>query len=111
MTHSTNNRGFMTIAMVILVAILVFTLAGFDLRAFIDSGEAKHYLTQGKEVVISVWERYPGPYWSSYIQPYITVIWNDILRDIIHTSIHASLTDVVNGDPTPIEKTVSELLP
>lgn len=90
------QQGFIKLIIIIIIAIIILSYLGFDLRAIVESPESQGNLGYVWGLVVGVWDTYlVGP--ASYL-------WNDIFIDLLWDSFVDNLERVKGGDPTTIEE-------
>ncbi|MBU1557344.1 hypothetical protein KKC45_00035 [Patescibacteria group bacterium] len=93
------QSGFLKLVIIIVIAIIILSYFGFDLRAIVESPESQGNLGYVWSLVIGFWDNYlAGP--ASYL-------WNDIFIDLIWNTFVENLERLKGGETM----TLTELAP
>jgi len=93
--QSNKQKGFFKIIILVIIAIIILSYFGFDLRAIIESPETQGNLGYVWGLVVTVWNNYlSGP---------ILYLWNDIFIDLLWDSFIDNMNRLKNHQTTTIE--------
>lgn len=97
------QSGFIKLVLIIIIAIIILSYFGFNLRAIVESPE-----TQGN--LGYVWGLLVGT-WDNYLAKPVLYLWNDIFIDLMWNSFVDNLERIKAGDPSTIEELAPETIP
>ncbi len=93
------QSGFIKLIFIIVVAIIILSYFGFDLRSIVEAPETQGNIGYVWGGVVYVWENWlAGP---------ISYLWNDIFIDLLWDSFIENLERIKGGETT----TITELAP
>jgi len=72
------NQGIVRFLLVIIVAVLILSYLGFDIRTFIESDETQGNFKYVWGFFSDLWSDYIAPTWTRYIKPVWTYFWSFI---------------------------------
>lgn len=96
MNKINNQKGFIKFIVIIVIAIIVLSYFGFDLRSIVESPESQGNLGYVWGGVVYVW--------GTWISGPASYLWNDIFIDLLWNSFTDNLERVKGGEPTTIEE-------
>jgi hypothetical protein len=98
-----NRGGIIRTVIFIVIALLILSYFGFNIRAIVNSPTGQQNFTYAQEIMINVWDNYmKGP---------ATYLWNDIFLNLIWNPAIENLTKIKNGQPTNIQSSSPTLPP
>ena len=93
------QSGFIKFIVIVIIAIIILSYFGFDLRAIVEAPGTQGNLGYVWGLVSDVWNNYlVGP---------ISYLWNDIFIDLLWDSFVENLERIKGGEAT----TITELAP
>lgn len=92
--HS-NERGFIRTIIIIVIALLILSYFGLNIRDIVNSPAGKDNFTYTQEVMIKVW--------NNYLKKPVTYLWNDIFLDLIWEPAIENLKKLRDGEPHDIQ--------
>ena len=100
MNIKNKQSGFIKFIIIIIIAIIILSYFGFDLRSIIESPVTQDNLGYTWGLVIGFWDDYlAGP---------IYYLWNDIFIDLLWNSFVDNLERIKGGEATTIEEMAPE---
>jgi len=90
------NQGFLKLILIIIIAIIILSYFGFDLRSIIEAERTQTNLDYVWGIVTNVWDTY-------LVEP-VSYLWNDVFIDLIWESFIDNLERIKAGQPTTIEE-------
>jgi len=90
-----DQKGFIKFIVIIVIAIIILSYFGFDIRSIIESPESQGNLGYVWGGVVYVWE--------SWIERPASYLWNDVFIDLLWDSFIENLERIKGGEPTTIE--------
>ena len=90
------ESGFVKLIITIIIAIIILSYFGFDLRAVIESPGTQGNLGYVWGIVVSVWD--------TYLSNPVSYIWNDIFIDLFWDTFVENMNRLKNGEATTIEE-------
>ncbi len=100
---SESSRGFIRTIIIIVIALLILSYFGFNIRAIVNSPAGQDNFTYTQEVILNVW--------NGYLKRPATYLWNDIFLDLIWNSAIDNLNKIKDGQPDSIASSASTTLP
>jgi hypothetical protein len=98
---SNTSGGFIRTILLIIIALLVISYFGLNIRTIVNSPAGKDNFTYTQEIMISVWNNYlKGP--ANYL-------WNDIFLDLIWVPAVENLQKIKDGEQDDIVKSAPRL--
>ena len=91
-----NQQGFIKFILIIIIAIIILSYFGFNLRAIVEAPETQGnlgYVWGGVAYVWNTWLVEPASY-----------LWNDIFIDLLWDSFVDNMERIKSGEPTTIEQ-------
>jgi len=85
------NRGLVRTVLIVLIAILVLSYFGFDIKSIVESPLAQNNIGYVWGFVVSVW--------NNYLSQPVTYFWNNIFIGILWESFKGALDNIKNGEP------------
>ncbi len=101
--HTNKQRGFIKWILIIIIAVIILSYFGFDLRTIVESPETQGNLGYVWSIVAGVW--------TNYLAEPILYLWNDIFIDLLWDSFIDNLERLKGGESTTIEELSPEVLP
>ncbi|MEK7652354.1 MAG: hypothetical protein AAB334_00150 [Patescibacteria group bacterium] len=99
MTKKQTSGGLVKLVILIVIAILVLSYLGFDLKTSIESDQTQGNLKYVWGFAIDVWQNYlKGP---------ILYLWNEIFIKLIWESFTGNMEKIKSGEPTDLELNAS----
>ena len=95
------QRGLIKFIVIVIIAILVLSYLGFDIRSFIESEGTQSNLKYVWNGVSDVWKSFIMPIWNNYLRSPFLYIWNDIFVDIIWEGIKQNLDFIRDNNTMP----------
>jgi len=89
------NRGLIKFIVLIIIAIVILSYFGFNLREIVESPESQGNLGYVWGLVVSVWD--------NYLARPLRYLWNDIFVDILWAGFISNMERLRDGQPTDIE--------
>jgi len=91
-----NQQGFLKLVIIIVIAIIILSYFGFNIRAIVESPETQGNLGYVWGGVTYVWDTWlVGP--ASYL-------WNDVFIDLLWDSFIDNMEKIKTGEPTTIQE-------
>ncbi|MCK5022152.1 MAG: hypothetical protein KAR54_02800 [Candidatus Pacebacteria bacterium] len=90
-----DNRGLISWIIIIVIAVIVLSYLGFDLRAIIEGEDTQSNLAYLWSLVLSVW--------NNYLATPVLYLWNDIFIDLLWNTFVENMDRIKAGQPTTIE--------
>lgn len=84
------NRGLVRTVLIVLVAILVLSYFGFDIRGIVESPLAQNNIGYVWGFVVNIW--------NNYLSQPVTYFWNNIFIGILWESFTGALSHIKNGE-------------
>lgn len=97
-----NNGGFVKWILLILIAIIVLSYLGFDLRAIVESEGTQNNLMYVWGIGVIVWYEYLS-------QP-VLYFWHNIFIDLLWESFIENMERIKAGQATTIEEMAPEIM-
>ena len=94
------NRGLIRTIVLIVIALLILSYFGLNLRDIVNSPAGKDNFSFTQEVMIKIW---------SYIKGPVTYLWH-IFIDLIWNPAIEALTKIRDGEPTSLETSAPRLM-
>ncbi len=95
MNFKNDNRGLVKWIIIILIAVIVLSYFGFDLRSIIEADQTQGNLGYLWGLGVITWDKYLS-------QP-ILYFWHNIFIDLIWETFVENMERIKNGQPTTIE--------
>ncbi len=99
MKFKNDNRGLIKWIVIIIIAIIVLSYFGFDLRGIVESEQTQNNLGYVWGGIVLVWD--------SYLSQPILYFWNNIFIDLLWNSFIDNMERIKAGQPT----TITEMAP
>jgi hypothetical protein len=101
MNFKNDNRGLIKWLVIILIAVIVLSYFGFDLRAIVGSETTQGNLDYlwGLGVIV----------WDEYLSQPILYFWNNIFMDLLWKSFIENMERIRDGQPTTLEELAPQL--
>jgi len=96
-----DKRGLIQWLVIVLIAVLVLSYFGFDLRAIIESEGTQGNLGYLWGLGVTVW--------NEYLSRPILYFWHNIFIDLLWNSFIDNLERIKNGQPTTYEEMTPQL--
>jgi len=87
--------GFVKFIILIIIAIIVFSYFGFDIKGVVESPRTQENLSYVWSFVLSIW--------TNYLSEPILYFWNSIFIDILWESFVSNMERLKEGQPTDLE--------
>ncbi len=100
---SAGKRGLIKMIVIIIIALLVLSYFGINLRSLINAPTTQDNFTYVATSTTSVW--------NQYLKKPATYLWNDVFLDLIWAPAIDNLTKMKNGEPTNISSSSPKLPP
>lgn len=94
MKFKTNNQGLIKTILIIVVALLVLSYFGLNLRNIVNSPTGKDNFGYVKSLAVNVW--------TGYLKKPADYLWNKIFIPLIWQPAVENLTKIKNGEPDTI---------
>ncbi len=91
-----SQSGLIKLIIVIIIAIIILSYFGFDLRAIVEAPETQGNLGYVWGLVVHVWD--------SYLVGPATYLWNDIFIDLLWETFIENMERLKAGESTTIEE-------
>ncbi|MEA2112862.1 MAG: hypothetical protein U9P50_02730 [Patescibacteria group bacterium] len=101
MNFKNDNRGLIKWILIIIIAIIVLSYFGFDLRSIIESDQTQGNLGYVWGGVVMVWD--------TYLSQPILYFWHNIFIDLIWDAFVENMERIKDGQPTTIQDMVPQL--
>ncbi len=75
MSKTQNNQGLTRFVFLVVVAVLILSYLGFDLKTFIESDQTQGNLKYVWNLFLGLWNGFIAPIWTRYIQPILSYFW------------------------------------
>lgn len=98
-TKNTMNRGFIRTVILIVIALLVLSYFGFNIRDTVESPTAQSNFGYVKMVILDIW--------NDYLKKPALYLWNDIFIKLIWNTAIENLDRLKTGE----QSTINELAP
>lgn len=96
MSNLKQKQGFIKLIIIIIIAIIILSYFGFDLRSIVESPESQGNLGYVWGGIIYVWETW-------LVNP-LTYLWNDVFIDLLWDNFIENMERIKAGEPTTIEE-------
>jgi len=97
-----NNRGLVKWLFLILIAVIILSYFGFNLREIVESDSIQNNLSYLWGMGMTVWNEY-------LFQP-VLYFWQDIFIDLLWKSWIENMERIKNGQATTMEEMAPEIL-
>ena len=95
MVYINRQRGLIKLIIIIIIAIIVLSYFGFDLRSIVEAPQTQDNLGYVWGFVVSIWDNYlKGP---------ILYFWNNIFIDLLWETFVSNFERIKAGEPTDFE--------
>jgi len=94
------NRGFIRTIIIIVIALLILSYFGLNIRAIVNSPAGHDNFTYVQEVMYNIW--------TNYLKGPVTYIWH-IFIDLIWNPAIENLTEMKNGGQGDIIRSAPKL--
>ncbi len=101
MKFKNDNRGLIKWIILIVIAVIVLSYFGFDLRAIIESDRTQNNLGYLWGLGVTVW--------NEYLSRPVLYFWNNIFIDLLWNSFVENMERIKAGQATTIEEMVPQL--
>jgi len=101
MKFKNDKRGLIKWIIIILIAVIILSYFGFDLRAIIESDATQGNLGYLWGLGVTVW--------NSYLSQPILYFWHNIFIDLLWNSFIDNMERIRDGEPTTIEELAPKL--
>jgi len=91
-----SEKGFIKWLIIILIAVIILSYFGFNLRAIVESDLTQNNLGYLWGLGVTVW--------NNYLSVPILYFWNNIFLDLLWSSFVENMNRIKNGQPTTIEE-------
>lgn len=88
------ERGFLRLIIIIIVALLVISYFGINIRQVVESPTTKDNFAYTATTTVSVW--------NNYLKTPVTYVWDKIFVELIWKPAIANLGNQVMGTSTPV---------
>ena len=95
------NGGLIKLVILIVIAILVLSYLGFDLKTFIESDQTQGNLGYVWTFVLNVWE--------NYLKSPVMYFWNEIFIKLIWSAFTSNMEKIKAGEPTDLQTNASSV--
>lgn len=85
------QQGLIRTIILIVIALLVLSYFGLNIRSIINSPAGKDNFSFTQELMINTW--------NNYLKKPTTYLWNDIFLNLIWNPAIENLTKIKNGEP------------
>ncbi|MFC1801952.1 hypothetical protein ACFLY7_00720 [Patescibacteria group bacterium] len=99
--YKNQKGGLIKFIFLIIVAIIILSYFGFDLRAIVESPRTQANLGYAKEIVMTVWD--------NYLSEPVLYIWNNLFVDIAWQSFVNGMEQLKSGQNVGVD--TSNLIP
>jgi len=90
------KSGFIKFIIIIIIAIIILSYFGFDLRAIVEAPTTQGNIGYVWGGVVYVWQ--------NWLQRPASYLWNDVFIDLLWDSFIDNLERIKKGEPTTIEE-------
>jgi len=101
MEFKNDNRGLIKWVVIILIAVIVLSFFGFDLRSIIESDLTKNNIGYLWGLGVMVW--------NDYLSQPILYFWHNIFINLLWDSFVENMERIKAGEPTTIEEMAPQL--
>jgi hypothetical protein len=95
------NRGVVKLIIIIVVALLVLSYFGYNLRSIVNDDNTKDNFSFVKEIIVNTW--------NNYLKRPATYIWG-VFIDLIWEPAIDNLKKMKDGEPTVIDEASREII-
>ncbi len=103
MKYNTGNRGLVKTIILIVIALLILSYFGLNLRDIVNSPAGRDNFSYTQEVMINVWD--------NYLKRPVMYLWNDIFLELIWYPAIDNLTKIKNGEMNTIQSQAPKVTP
>ncbi len=96
-----SSRGIIRTIILVVIALLILSYFGFNLRSIANSDTSKSNFGYVKEVVLNIWNK--------YLKRPIQYLWYDIFLDLIWEPAIRSLNNLKDGEKNDTQSSASRL--
>jgi hypothetical protein len=89
------NRGFIRTIIIIVIALLILSYFGLNIRDIVNSPAGRDNFSYTQEVMIKIWD--------NYLEKPVTYLWNDIFIELIWNPAIEALEEMRDGEPHPLQ--------
>jgi hypothetical protein len=89
------NRGLVRTIILIVIALLILSYFGFNIRAIVNSPAGHENFTYVQELMVNVW--------NNYLKVPVTYLYRDIFLNLIWNPAIENLTKLKNGQASTIQ--------
>ena len=90
-----HNQGFIRTVIIIVVALLILSYFGFNIRDIVNSPAGRDNFSYTQEIMIKVW--------NNYLKKPVTYLWNDIFLELIWEPAIDALKKIKDGEPDSLQ--------
>ncbi len=90
-----HNQGFIRTIILIVVALLILSYFGFNIRDIVNSPAGRDNFSFTQEIMINVW--------NNYLKKPVMYLWNDIFLELIWEPAIDSLKKIKDGEPDSLQ--------
>jgi hypothetical protein len=99
MTYINQKRGLVKIIILILIAIIVLSYFGFDLRGIIEAPQTQENLSYVWGLAVFVW--------TNYLMQPVLYFWNNIFINLLWEAFVNNLERIRDGEASDLELNAS----
>jgi hypothetical protein len=103
MKYKTYNQGLIKTILIIVVALLILSYFGLNLRNIVNSPTGKDNFGYVKSLVVNTW--------NGYLKKPADYVWNKVFLPLIWQPAIENLTKIKNGEPDSIRSNAPTLPP
>jgi len=94
------NRGFVRTIIIIVIALLILSYFGFNIRAIVNSPAGQENFTYAQEIMVNVWNNYlKGPATYLFNDIFLKLIWNPAIENLTKIN-QGQANDIMTSAPT-----------
>ncbi len=83
------NRGLVRTIILIVIALLILSYFGFNIRAIVNSPVGQENFSYAQELMLKVW--------NGFLKTPVTYLWKNIFLDLIWNPAFENLTKIKDG--------------
>lgn len=100
--RNASRGGLLRTIIFIIIALLVLSYFGLNIRAIVNSPAGQENFTYAQEIMINVW--------TNYLKGPATYLWNDIFLKLIWNPAIENLTKIKDGQPDSLTSSAPKIV-